>query len=96
MKTNENINSSTEHLNKEGEAAWPIEELQIQSWTDKYYAHTKKTVAEFGDSIVTYALFMRRPVISAPRLALNWLTSVSKERLTNFEIDLKYLSLIHI
>lgn len=90
MTTNEDINSSAVHLNKEGEAAWPIKELQIQSWTDKYFAHTKKTVAEFGDSIVTYALFMRRPVISAPRLALNWLTSVSKERLTNFEIDLKY------
>ena len=73
-----------------GEASWPIEQIQIDSWTDKYFSHTKEAVSRFGDSTVTYALFMRRPVISAPRLAMEWLTVVAKERSTNFEIDLKY------
>ena len=30
-------------------------------------------MARFGDRPVTYAVFLRRPVISAPRLMLDWL-----------------------
>jgi nicotinate phosphoribosyltransferase len=37
---------------------------------------------------VTYAVFLRRPVVSAPRLALDWLQAVAKARGTEFEIDL--------
>ena len=33
-------------------------------------------MARFGDRQVTYAVFLRRPVISAPRLMLDWLATV--------------------
>ena len=46
---------------------------EIARFTDKYFVKTKLIVERFGDCKVTYAVFMRRPVISAPRLALDWL-----------------------
>ena len=73
-----------------GESSWPTRQAEIDGWTDKYFSRTKHAVGKFGDAKVTYALFMRRPVISAPRLALDWLQAVAKERDTSFEIDLKY------
>jgi nicotinate phosphoribosyltransferase len=72
-----------------GPAAGPSES-KIADWTDHYFLRTKATVAHFGDATVTYAVFMRRPVVSAPRLALDWLQSVAKERGTEFKIDLVY------
>ena len=38
----------------------------IERLTDVYFNKTKETVRRFGDKKVTYALFMRRPVIAAP------------------------------
>jgi nicotinate phosphoribosyltransferase len=73
-----------------GEASWPTGQSEIDAWTDKYFSRTKQAVAKFGDAQVTYALFMRRPVVSAPRLALDWLQAVAAERGTSFEIDLRY------
>ena len=52
-------------------------------YTDSYFIRTRKIVQEKGDAKVTYAIFMRRPVTYAPKLALNWLQKV-------------ILSLIHI
>jgi len=49
---------------------------QIPAWTDHYFLRTKKAVQRFGDKHVTYALFMRRPVVSAPRLAIDWLNAI--------------------
>jgi len=62
----------------------------VPLWTDHYFLRTKKTVRRFGDKRVTYALFMRRPVISAPRLAIDWLNSIAAERGTKFDIELLY------
>jgi nicotinate phosphoribosyltransferase len=62
----------------------------IPDWTDQYFLKTKATVARFGDVTVTYAVFMRRPVVSAPRLALDWLHAIAKERGTEFKVDLIY------
>ncbi|MGB0574576.1 MAG: nicotinate phosphoribosyltransferase [Alphaproteobacteria bacterium] len=73
-----------------GGASWPTGQSEIDAWTDKYFSRTKQAVAKFGDAQVTYALFMRRPVVSAPRLALDWLQAVAAERGTSFEIDLRY------
>jgi nicotinate phosphoribosyltransferase len=39
---------------------------------------------------VTYAVFLRRPVISAPRLMLEWLAEVAAERGTAFDIDVTH------
>ena len=60
----------------------------IDRWTDVYFRRTKATVGRFGDQTVTYAVFMRRPVVSAPRLAVAWLTGVMEARGAALEIDL--------
>ena len=39
----------------------------LPTWTDKYFTRTRETVGRFGDCTATYAIFMRRPVVSAPR-----------------------------
>ena len=44
---------------------------EIERYTDHYFNRTKRVIGKFGDSRVTYAIFMRRPVVFAPRLALD-------------------------
>jgi len=61
----------------------------LAAWSDKYFLRTKETVGRFGDRRVTYAVFMRRPVVSAPRLAIDWLRSVMESRGAAVEIDLR-------
>jgi nicotinate phosphoribosyltransferase len=73
----------------EGPAAGPSNG-DIEKWTDLYFLKTKAVVEKFGDARVTYAIFMRRPVISAPRLAIDWLNDMAKVRGTEFQIDLRY------
>jgi nicotinate phosphoribosyltransferase len=63
---------------------------ELPAWTDHYFLRTKATVEKFGDTRVTYAVFMRRPVVSAPRLAIDWLHSIAKARNTKFDIQLNY------
>ena len=63
---------------------------EIAALTDVYFNKTKRVVEHFGDKTVTYAVFMRRPVVSAPRLAIEWLQSVAVARSTHFDIDLRY------
>ncbi len=48
--------------------------------TDAYFNRTKAIVARFGDSQVTYAFFLRRPVIAAFGLMTGWLASVARAR----------------
>lgn len=62
----------------------------VARWTDQYFNRTKDIVGRFGDSQVTYAVFMRRPVVCAPRLTIEWLEEMARERQTRFEIDLRY------
>ena len=38
----------------------------IAGLTDHYFRKTKEVVGRFGDMTVTYAVFMRRPVIFTP------------------------------
>ncbi len=63
---------------------------EIADWTDHYFVRTKKAVGRFGDVPVTYAVFMRRPVVSAPRLAFDWLRDVAAARGVAVDIDLSY------
>lgn len=63
---------------------------EITARTDSYFNRTRRIVETFGDVRVTYAVFLRRPVISAPRLAVQWLERVARERGTPFEIEVKY------
>jgi nicotinate phosphoribosyltransferase len=59
----------------------------IAAYTDTYFKKTKAIVARYGDKTVTYAVFLRRPVISAPRLMLDWITEVATVRGTVFDIE---------
>jgi nicotinate phosphoribosyltransferase len=59
-------------------------------WSDAYFKRTKEIVAHFGDQTVTYAVFMRRPVVSAPQKAIDWLTAIMAERGQTVTIDLRY------
>jgi nicotinate phosphoribosyltransferase len=70
-------------------ADWPVSETDVAAWTDQYFRRTRRIVEHFGDARVTYAVFMRRPVISAPRLAIEWLTNAGAARGASFEIDLQ-------
>lgn len=60
------------------------------SLTDSYFLRTKAVVAEHGEAQVTYAVFMRRPVLSAPMLAVNWIESMLKERGAEYQLDLRH------
>ncbi len=62
----------------------------ISRYTDTYFNKTRDIVGKFGDTQVTYAVFMRRPVISAARLALEWLDGVAAARGTEFKVDLRF------
>ena len=62
----------------------------IAARTDTYFNRTKTIAARFGDKRVTYAVFLRRPVISAPRLMLDWLETVADARGTRFDVDVMY------
>ena len=66
-----------------------IDSDKIAAWTDHYFLRTKKTVQHFGDKTVTYAIFMRRPVVSAPRLMIDWMKQIAAQRGTTFTIDLR-------
>jgi nicotinate phosphoribosyltransferase len=62
----------------------------IAKLTDTYFVRTKQIVRRFGDRRVTYAVFMRRPVLATPRFMVEFLDTVAKERRTAIEIDLHY------
>ena len=68
-------------------------EREIDAWTDRYFRKTKAAVEAFGDTEVTYAIFMRRPVVFAPKLMVNWLESIAGKRNTEFQINLKKISM---
>jgi nicotinate phosphoribosyltransferase len=58
--------------------------------TDSYFLKTKAIVAQFGDREATYAVFMRRPVVCAPRFAVGFLERAAAARGTKFDIELNY------
>ena len=55
--------------------------------TDSYFNLTKQIVKHNGDVRVTYAVFMRRPVTLAPRLAAEWLEDMGRQRGEHFEFE---------
>ncbi|WP_333803585.1 nicotinate phosphoribosyltransferase [Sulfurospirillum sp.] len=52
----------------------------VPFWSDKYFSNTKTIVEHFGDKAVTYAFFLRRPVLSAHRLAVEWIQTQALHR----------------
>jgi nicotinate phosphoribosyltransferase len=63
---------------------------EIARYTDKYFSKTREIVARFGDCRATYAVFMRRPVLCCPRLAVEWLQGVTRQRGAEIEVDLRF------
>jgi len=68
----------------------PLGDLDIASRTDKYFNRTRAIVGKFGDKRVTYAVFLRRPVVSAPALMVEWLQAVAEARGQKFDIELTH------
>ena len=62
----------------------------LAAQTDSYFLKTKAIVGHFGDRPATYAVFLRRPVISTPRLAVEFLEGAAAERGARFEIELNH------
>ena len=58
----------------------PISDALIAARTDAYFNRTRAIVERYGDVRVTYALFLRRPVIAAHRLMTDWLAAVAARR----------------
>jgi len=56
--------------------------------TDHYFKRTRAIVERFGDRRATYAVFMRRPVVFCPALAVEWLERAAVERGSKFDIKL--------
>src|SRR5262245_42139877 len=83
------VDAPADNGHEPGPAAGPDTDA-VEQWTDLYFLKTKAVVEKFGDAQVVYAVFMRRPVISAPRLAIDWLQAMAAERGTEFKIDLRY------
>ena len=71
-------------------AADATTDAAISARTDSYFNRTKAIVARFGDARVTYAVFLRRPVVSAPRLMLDWLRAVAAARGTEIRIEVMH------
>ena len=71
-------------------AAEDVADRVISARADSYFNRTKAVVHRFGDARVTYAVFLRRPVISAPRLMLEWLHAVAASRGTAFQIEVMH------
>jgi nicotinate phosphoribosyltransferase len=58
--------------------------------TDSYFLKSKEIVGRFGDREASYAVFMRRPVICAPRFAVEFLEQAAAARGAKFDIELNY------
>jgi len=89
MRKNQHRSKENETI-KTAQVAQSPDNESIGRFADKYFLRTKDIVEKFGDATVTYAVFMRRPVTSAPRLAVDWLKLMAKQRRTSFKIDLEY------
>ena len=62
----------------------------IAARTDSYFTRTRKILERFGDSQVTYAVFLRRPVICAPRIMADWVAVAADERGIEIKLDLTH------
>lgn len=71
-------------------------EKKVKAGTDKYFTKSRAIVEKFGDQTVTYAVFMRRDIISAPRLALEFLEEAQKNRNFKADIDIRYPEGTHV
>jgi len=81
MKKNSNFSDIRKVINK-----LRPDLIDLASVTDSYFTRTKSIVSKFGDTNVTYAIFMRRPVLSALNPALDWLFTILGKRNTKIKV----------
>ncbi|HWE76727.1 MAG TPA: nicotinate phosphoribosyltransferase [Stellaceae bacterium] len=62
----------------------------VAQQTDVYFLRTQEIVRRFGDREATYALFLRRPVISTPKIMVDFIATAAKARKTKIDIQLNY------
>ena len=62
----------------------------VPRYTDAYFRKSKAAVGRFGDVQVTYAVFMRRPVVCCPRVTTEWLHAIADSRGVSFDIELTH------
>ncbi|WP_041957065.1 nicotinate phosphoribosyltransferase [Sulfurospirillum arsenophilum] len=67
-----------------------LDAIDIPSWTDKYFSNTKAIIEHFGDTDVTYAFFLRRPVLCATRLATQWVQVEAKKNGMSVTIEVMH------
>ncbi|WP_419728526.1 nicotinate phosphoribosyltransferase [Lichenicola sp.] len=70
-----------------GEGAGVTPDADITARTDAYFNRTRAIIGRYGDRRVTYALFLRRPVIAACGLMTDWLSGVAQARRLAIEIE---------
>jgi nicotinate phosphoribosyltransferase len=73
-----------------GETVMSPSAADLSRFTDKYFLKTREIVGRYGDVEATYAVFMRRPVVFTPRLAVDWLQEIAAARGSRFVIDSAY------
>ena len=87
-------NKKNHNLNIVQKNSWPADlrpnPNQLAIVTDTYFLRTKNIVASYGDTEVTYAIFMRRPVLSAISPAIEWLSKIIEERNSKVTITRLY------
>ena len=71
------------HLGKAGCGLSPVDQPR---YTDSYFNLTRDIILKHGDMEVTYAVFMRRPVTLAPKLAVSWLKRMATSRKADIHI----------
>lgn len=67
-----------------------VSDAHIRARTDAYFNRTKAIVSKFGDTPVTYAVFLRRPVVFAPKMAVDWLRAVAETRGVGIEVEMMH------
>ena len=50
---------------------------QLSDWSDSYFGRTREIVENYGDVFIKQVVFMRRPVVFAPKLCFAFLESVA-------------------
>jgi nicotinate phosphoribosyltransferase len=65
-------------------------EADIAARTDSYFTRTRRILERFGDQHVVYAIFLRRPVICAPRMMAEWIEAAARERGIEVELTLTH------
>lgn len=73
--------------NKTKQAASGPTLAEQPSYTDSYFNLTREIVQNNAECVVTYAVFMRRPVTLAPKLAVEWLQQMMQQRNAQIEIE---------